>query len=816
MNRAVILVGDSDVEDTTEVESCNPGAPLSSSPQRNNGLDTSVIQPFTRAPAPPDDDVSFEKFLAGSLGTDLEPHIIAHDKNIVSCMDHHKLPWGVQYEIARGVTEGIWSWASVEAKIPQLCGSNSEKAHKVRNIMLDRVRPPSALGHSVWQELDREQDAIMENKGRGLGPVSPEGSEDTWYGGQIQQIARLVGDKGEYRIRLEPMETKRSYRLARFLGSRRILQLRIPKDLILHENKQLKEFMQHKFVLCGRVFVPFCAKDHSVYLVETAEDYGRCAADWAGDQFRMSFKDIINWHNPLHLNADQPINKYATRFALAFSTSIPVLEFKEENINFIPDNTDTWRKPGKPPAEYIKTDGCGFINEAALKIIAHFLNSHTYSVVIQGRVYGGKGLWILHPTDRSPEPKIWIRSSQRKIVYQRPVDRAHLIFDLLTVSRVSSPESSVRLSEQSIINLSNNGVPDTTLIDIMKKAFIEEVKPLMKWQGPQAMEILWNFIDRMSSVSRTRLTRVTTSMARALGLAGQAWREEEIEIERNGDTPPIESEGIIGIYTGRASSGVPPTLSEYVMELLQAGFHPKDSTLLKEKIRNLVKNRIQSIVEEFSIPLPESLNAFIVPDPLGVLKEGEVYYRSSVPIVNSVAQDVFNVLTAWEVMAVDRPELSRWVDVLIASTQGEKSFASMLSGGGEYDYLFRTFMTTNEFKQITTAVSIVLHTLQVFNRSLDSVFILFSNSLLEDFKNKPVKPIPPSFMDDNFQKHPERVKQFAGRVSSLASQDVHKAFADILMTDIDDKKFGLYSNWQDYAIYAYGYEDPRSERLAYM
>ncbi|KAG5338544.1 hypothetical protein C0989_007138 [Termitomyces sp. Mn162] len=35
-------------------------------------------------------------------------------------------------------------------------------------------------------------------------------------------------------------------------------------------------------------------------------------------------------------------------------------------------------------------------------------------------------------------------------------------------------------------------------------------------------------------------------------------------------------------------------------------------------------------------------------------------------------------------MAVDRPELSRWADVLIVSTKGEKSFASMLSGG-DYD-----------------------------------------------------------------------------------------------------------------------------------
>ncbi|KAH0591531.1 hypothetical protein H2248_001593 [Termitomyces sp. 'cryptogamus'] len=61
-------------------------------------------------------------------------------------------------------------------------------------------------------------------------------------------------------------------------------------------------------------------------------------------------------------------------------------------------------------------------------------------------------------------------------------------------------------------------------------------------------------------------------------------------------------------------------------------------------------------------------------------------------------------------MAVDRPELSRWADVLIVSTKGEKSFASMLSGG-DYDG--------------------------------DEVFILFLSSLLEHFKKKTDEAHPP-------------------------------------------------------------------------
>jgi hypothetical protein len=156
------------------------------------------------------------------------------------------------------------------------------------------------------QELDREQNAIIENKSRGLGLLGDWKGAPNWYGGRVQQIARLVedADAKSFHIRLEPLEMRSSNRFARFLGSRRIIQLRVSQKLLYKAGENAREFLAHKFVLCGRIFVPFHAKD-SVYMVETDEDYERHSDASCGDHFRMSFETFLQWHNPFDRNRKQ-------------------------------------------------------------------------------------------------------------------------------------------------------------------------------------------------------------------------------------------------------------------------------------------------------------------------------------------------------------------------------------------------------------------------------------------------------------------------------------------------------------------------------
>jgi RNA-dependent RNA polymerase len=160
------------------------------------------------------------------------------------------------------------------------------------------------------RELDREIKATSEGKGRGLGLMGNWEGVENWYGGRIQQIARLVktapGEAEQpYKIILEKLESTRSHRFARYLGSLGVLQLGIPKDLVNRERDDVLVFLSRNFVLCGRIYRPFTSKEGKVYFMEIDKDYKRCPDPAQGDQHRISFSQFINWHNPFCLNHSQ-------------------------------------------------------------------------------------------------------------------------------------------------------------------------------------------------------------------------------------------------------------------------------------------------------------------------------------------------------------------------------------------------------------------------------------------------------------------------------------------------------------------------------
>jgi RNA-dependent RNA polymerase len=159
------------------------------------------------------------------------------------------------------------------------------------------------------EEYDREQDAIVERRSRGLGLQGPWKGVQDWYGGRIQQVVRISESKtkGELQYRLDQPVMQRSTRFARFLGSRRILQVKLSTSVkYVKSNMALAlERLNSRFVLCGRVFVPFASKEGSAYMVEINEDEDRNPNHLQGDDTRMSFWEFIEWHNPLVLNQKQ-------------------------------------------------------------------------------------------------------------------------------------------------------------------------------------------------------------------------------------------------------------------------------------------------------------------------------------------------------------------------------------------------------------------------------------------------------------------------------------------------------------------------------
>ncbi|KAJ7508353.1 RNA dependent RNA polymerase-domain-containing protein [Mycena galericulata] len=754
--------------------------------------------------SPTTSSFSLLELFGGTHGSALALHTIAHDPQVQRQFDNVGVRFGVQWELARGVSMNRWNWRAVEKKMKDkydaFTGFNSILASQVPAIMAG-VRNPESRDLALWKEADREHDAITQGTSRGLGLAGPP-EEPDYYGGQIQYPLRLVkadenlGEK--YRIYLEKPQKGRSHRFGRDLGSSSVLQLSIPLNLVRDEGDDVRNFLAKRFVLNGRVYVPIPPKDKSsVYLIQINQDVNRKPSKFYGDQHRLSFEQFLQRHNPPNLNAKQPFAKYTARYALGLSTSIPVLEFEKKNIGDMRDIlAEGWDSLQKPPSEKIMTDGCGFINRSALLAITKRVPYNNLPTAVQGRIGGAKGLWVLHPTDEDEEPKIWIRDSQRKIILEGD-ERVHRIFDLLRASHPPQTETRYHLSEQSIMCLSANGIPDGVLVDLLNTGLEETVKPLLDWDGSSSMVALWRAVNSSGNVSGSRKQRIAGAKSRVLGFAD---REREEVVDEEGGEADTPDSMATSSRSGRDVGGGPSSLQEQAIELIQAGFHPRTSMYLNDKMRYIIKNEIKSVVEKYKISLPESTasDAFVIPDPLGVLRENEIYYRTSNPMKDPVTETFFQVLSGKVILgrypirlpcdmqmvtAVDIPALAKWPDVIIASTAGQQSLLSLLSGG-DYDG--------------------------------DTVFFTWVEPFLKHFKNQPFTPPPTDLISKYFERDVKTVEEVGCELRSLESAERQHAFQRYLLAGLQESQVGLYSWFHDNAIWKHGYNHEKSILMAYI
>lgn len=101
--------------------------------------------PFPSALSPPPTP---SDSLSGSFPPILQnirkPFIIAHDKETQKLFDNPDglVPWGAQYELARGVILREWTWEDVREKIHNFTGkSDADTMHSVCYIMKDVTLP---------------------------------------------------------------------------------------------------------------------------------------------------------------------------------------------------------------------------------------------------------------------------------------------------------------------------------------------------------------------------------------------------------------------------------------------------------------------------------------------------------------------------------------------------------------------------------------------------------------------------------------------------------------------------------------------------
>lgn len=162
--------------------------------------------------------------------------------------------------------------------------------------------------------MDHEDAVLQKDPLAGLG-VDHQGKRLKWYGGQVQFTAKVkekdkvkghaTRSRQAFEIILQKPELGSSNRFARRFGSRRFIRVRVPKTLTNNKpgtESPIIEFFQAPFLLHGRVYRSFFAKDGNVFLVETNEPD---ISEAPPGTLAMSFNEFLDFHNPRALNNHQ-------------------------------------------------------------------------------------------------------------------------------------------------------------------------------------------------------------------------------------------------------------------------------------------------------------------------------------------------------------------------------------------------------------------------------------------------------------------------------------------------------------------------------
>ncbi|KAJ6486858.1 RNA dependent RNA polymerase-domain-containing protein [Mycena sanguinolenta] len=711
------------------------------------------------------------------------------------------LPLGVKWEIGRLVSMGRLTSLMLD-DLERLTGSNAEAApktvetifkEKARKIKFDAAFAAERKSQCPWEELDREEAALSVDPNAALGhsPAYPEG----YYGGKVSFVGSIeeVGKGGNFKVLLDRCGLASSSRLCRRFGSSAILRIKVPLKL-LHSDKNLQEFFLKPFVIFGSVFRSFYAKEATVFLFKTRERYtgGKIHDSTAG----LSLFDFLDQFNPLELNANQMLCKWASRFALGLSNSVPGPLLNPENVEEISDIISS--------ADSNMTDGCGLSNLAFNLKLRFQLNLETMPCAVQVRHGGKKGMLVLWPDSTQDDiPKISFRNpSQVKINYteEAKAHPANSTVDILRFSRTTCP---ARLSPEVIINLEHNGVPAEVFVRMQETYIAQAVDELLHWakepgrDTPEVMLRLWKALEKSENVYVARRAREAAGEARFRGF-GERFGNDPAQDDEEEDVDTAINERSTAWWPDYIS-GCPSSLAETCMTLIDSGFTPQSLPVLREKLKKIILKKIKYRSNHFRYEVVQSASAFVVPDCWDALEEGEIHFKSSRrQFLNSegietdiVIGDVLMTRNPCKVptdvrklKAVKHEKLHDLVDVIVCSVRGQRRLLDFL-GGGDYDG--------------------------------DTAIVIWDGEIVGSFANAPENfSVEPEGIKYCFTRDENTVRSFNSRYAGQPPEIKAAKLQQYLLGSLrDPSAVGQYSGYHDNSILTRGYDNPRTIKLAY-
>ena len=102
----------------------------------------------------------------------------------------------------------------------------------------------------------------------------------------------------------------------------------------------------------------------------------------------------------------------------------------------------------------------------------------------------------------------------------------------------------------------------------------------------------------MGGVTRSRLQRIAHGLSRAIGLANRFEMDREDDDDEDDDEDSNDSD---------------KSLYGAVLAMIQAGFDPKSSPILNDKMRYVIEKTLERHLQGYHIEVRQSAAAFIVP-----------------------------------------------------------------------------------------------------------------------------------------------------------------------------------------------------------
>ncbi|KAI7880918.1 RdRP-domain-containing protein [Lichtheimia hyalospora FSU 10163] len=683
------------------------------------------------------------------------------------------IDWSIQYEIARFLRTFNINDPPFELLQRLLDVAKHEPRNLFQSMMEWYANQPSKVGSNVHLGLmDRCSDQIWTHVEKLTSSSSS--TRAIHYKGMIA----LSSFKAPA-IELRPPRVGASNRFSRKYGDHRFLELKLNRASHVALVKKNKDYFLKPFILMGRTYRFLFVKDDTIILFATE----------GLDLEPISIRQVINWHIPILDNWEMTISKFASRMSLGYSNSIPTLVFKPENVQYIDDLSSG----ADGDEETCMTDGCGLISVSAMRKIMGCERADTLPCAVQGRIGGAKGVWIVAPDlDFNSGEWIQIRKSQHKfktggLQYNMEIDPLHYTFDLVKNSICLYPSN---LNTQFIQCLSSCGVPTSVFIDLLTEYLDRLTREVAENRNPR---LLRDWAAKTGGIMRNRWEAEDTEK--------DVWREQTEDlldtlVDADADTPePPTYKRNDSYWRYNQYSGNPSSLHEGAVRLLDSGFDTSNPHLAN-KITQIFNDVMRSVSIKYKIEVEQSCTITCVPDPTGILNEGEVFLQLSNRRVDEktgiqAGLVVGDIIVArnpcglksdvQKVKAVDRPELRIYTDVIIFPIKGQRSLASMLAGG-DYDG--------------------------------DIVFCCWDPRIVEPFTSSPV-PETPAAMKTVFIKNDTKVRQELIKHRDNDAQEV-AIQTNFLNVSLPDGTLGQYENWRTVLAESRSLDDPDVVYLAHM